>query len=96
MRTNQNAVGAVVSPWDGQEARDAVTMPAGLCLRFLRRAGRIHRAGLKSYGLLIAEPDTAGYPFTGDPPAHHDPGRGQRPGAPARSHSCVAARHRLT
>jgi proteasome lid subunit RPN8/RPN11 len=39
-------------------------MPTSLCLRLLRRATRIHRAGLKSYGLLIAEPGTAGYPFT--------------------------------
>ena len=39
-------------------------MPAELCLRLLRRAARIHRAGLKSYGLLVAKPGTAGYPFT--------------------------------
>jgi proteasome lid subunit RPN8/RPN11 len=39
-------------------------MPTSLCLRLLRQAARIHRAGLKSYGLLIAEPGTAGYPFT--------------------------------
>src|SRR5215813_8587327 len=64
MRTNQDAVGAVVSPWDGQDARAAVTMPAGLCLRLLEQAGQIHAAGLKSYGLLIAEPGTAGYPYT--------------------------------
>ena len=39
-------------------------MSAALCLRLLRRAAEIHRAGLKSYGLLIAEPGTPGYPFT--------------------------------
>jgi proteasome lid subunit RPN8/RPN11 len=39
-------------------------MPAGLCLRLLERAGQIHAAGLKSYGLLVAEPGTAGYPYT--------------------------------
>lgn len=39
-------------------------MPAALCLRLLGRAGEIHRAGLKSYGLVIAEPGTPGYPFT--------------------------------
>jgi proteasome lid subunit RPN8/RPN11 len=38
-------------------------MPAALCL-LLGRAGEIHRAGLKSYGLVIAEPGTPGYPFT--------------------------------
>jgi len=39
-------------------------MPAALCLGLLRQAVGIHRAGLKSYGLLIAEPGAAGYPFT--------------------------------
>jgi proteasome lid subunit RPN8/RPN11 len=39
-------------------------MPAALCLRLVERAGEIHRAGLKSYGLVIAEPGTPGYPFT--------------------------------
>src|SRR5215813_10978326 len=78
MRTNQDAVGAVVSPWDGQDARAAVTMPAGLCLQLLRRAGRIHRAGLKSYGLLIAEPDTAGYPYTATDVVFLDSGKNRR------------------
>src|SRR5215813_9161170 len=78
MRTNQDAVGAVVSPWDGQDARAAVTMPAGMCLGLLRRAGRIHRAGLKSYGLLIAEPDAAGYPFTATDVVFLDSGKNRR------------------
>ena len=39
-------------------------MPAAVCLGLLRQAAGIHRAGLKSYGLLIAEPGAAGYPFT--------------------------------
>src|SRR5262249_52840552 len=42
----------------------AVTMPAALCLQVLRQAARIHRAGLKSYGLLVAEPGTAGDPLS--------------------------------
>ena len=42
----------------------AVDIPAALCLQLLRQAAAIHRAGLKSYGLLTAEPGTAGYPFT--------------------------------
>jgi len=78
MRTNQDAVGAVVSPWGGQDARDAVTMPAGLCLGLLRRAGRIHHAGLKSYGLLVAEPDAAGYPFTATDVVFLDSGKNRR------------------
>ena len=39
-------------------------MPAALCLGLLRQAAGIHRAGLKSYGLLTAEPAAAGYPLT--------------------------------
>jgi proteasome lid subunit RPN8/RPN11 len=54
----------VVSQQGGKTVHDAVTMPAALCQRMLGQAAQIHRAGLKSYGLLIAEPGTAGYPFT--------------------------------
>src|SRR5215469_9167640 len=64
MEVNGGAVRAVVSPRRGDGIQDAVDMPAELCLRLLRRAGEIHRTGLKSYGLLIAEPGTPGYPFT--------------------------------
>ena len=53
-------------------------MPAELCLRLLRRAARIHRAGLKSYGLLVAEPGTAGYPFTAAGVVFLDPGKNRR------------------
>src|SRR5215470_5096520 len=64
MGANGGAARAVVSPRCGDGVHDAVGMPAELCLRLLRRAGEIHRTGLKSYGLLIAEPATPGYPFT--------------------------------
>jgi len=64
MGVNGGAARAVVSPRRGDGVHDGVDMPAALCLRLLRQAGEIHRAGLKSYGLLIAEPGTPGYPFT--------------------------------
>src|SRR5215469_1999290 len=64
MGVNGGTAGAVVSPRRGDGIQDAVDMPAALCLRLLRQAGQIHRTGLKSYGLLIAEPGTPGYPFT--------------------------------
>jgi proteasome lid subunit RPN8/RPN11 len=64
MGTYGDAAHAVVSQRGGDDVHDAVDMPAALCLRLLRRAAEIHRAGLKSYGLLTAEPGTAGYPFT--------------------------------
>ena len=64
MRANGGAARAVVSPQSRDEVHGAVDVPAALCQRLLRQAGEIHRAGLKSYGLLIAEPGTPGYPFT--------------------------------
>jgi len=64
MGINGGAARAVVSPRRGDGIQDAVDMSAALCLRLLRRAGEIHRTGLKAYGLLIAEPGTPGYPFT--------------------------------
>ena len=63
MRANRGAAQAVVSLRRGGDVHGAVTMPAALCLGLLRQAAGIHRAGLKSYGLLICEPGTAGYPF---------------------------------
>ena len=53
----------MVSLRRGGDVDGAVHMPAALCLGVLRQAAGIHRAGLKSYGLLVAEPGTAGYPF---------------------------------
>jgi proteasome lid subunit RPN8/RPN11 len=59
-----DAVQAVVSQQSGKTVQDAVAMPAALCLRILEHAASVHHAGLKSYGLLVAEPSAAGYPFT--------------------------------
>ena len=64
MRTNGDVEQAVVSLRCGEDVHGAIDMPVALCLRLLRQAARIHRAGLKSYGLLTAEPGAAGYPFT--------------------------------
>jgi proteasome lid subunit RPN8/RPN11 len=64
MGINGGAARAVLSPQRGDGVHDAVDMPAALCLQLLHRAAEIHRMGLKSYGLLIAEPGTPGYPFT--------------------------------
>jgi hypothetical protein len=78
MEAYGNAAAAVVSPRGGADASDVVAMPAELCLGLLRRAGRIHRAGLKSYGLLVAEPGTAGYPFTAAGVVFLDPRKNRR------------------
>ena len=54
---------ACVSAQRGPTTEDPVTMPAAVLLRFLREAQLVHDTGLKSYGLLVADPDAAGYPF---------------------------------
>jgi proteasome lid subunit RPN8/RPN11 len=78
MDTYGDAAAAVVSPRGGDDGCDAVAMPAELCLELLRRAGQIHRAGLKSYGLLVAEPGAAGYPFTAADVVFFDPRKNRR------------------
>jgi proteasome lid subunit RPN8/RPN11 len=78
MNANGEAAAAIVSPRSGGTADDRVAMPAELCLRLLRSAARIHRAGLKSYGLLVAEPGTAGYPLTVADVVFLDPGKNRR------------------
>src|SRR5262249_10213004 len=65
MSIDGGAVQAVVSPRAWTDVHEAVAMPAALCLGLLRQAARIHRAGLKSYGLLVAEPGAAGAPVPG-------------------------------
>jgi proteasome lid subunit RPN8/RPN11 len=54
---------ACVSAQRGPATEAAVTMPAEVLLRFLREARRVQDTGLKSYGLLVADPDSADYPF---------------------------------
>jgi hypothetical protein len=63
IRASGSTARAVVSQQRGTAVNDVV-LPASLCQRLLRQAAQIHRAGLKSYGLLTAEPGAAGYPFT--------------------------------
>jgi proteasome lid subunit RPN8/RPN11 len=58
-----SSLSACVSSLCGPTPADTATMPAEACLRFLRQAKRVHDAGLKSYGLLVAESDTCGLPF---------------------------------
>jgi proteasome lid subunit RPN8/RPN11 len=78
MSSDESAVQAVVSPRARQDVHQAVAMPAALCLRLLRQAARIHRAGLKSYGLLVAEPGAPGYPFTATGVVFFDPRKNRR------------------
>ena len=56
-----------VSAECGPTAHDAVTVPADVLLRFLRAARRVHDTGLKSYGLVVADPAAAGYTPSASP-----------------------------
>jgi hypothetical protein len=89
MRTNGDAARAVVSLRRGGDVQGAIDMPAAVCLGLLRRAAGIHRAGLKSYGLLVAEPGAAGYPFTATGVVFFDPRKNRRndPGYRAAFHA---------
>ena len=75
---NGDSARAVVSLRRGGDVHGAIDMPVDLCLGLLRQAAGIHRAGLKSYGLLVAEPGTAGYPFTAAGVVFLDPGKNRR------------------
>jgi proteasome lid subunit RPN8/RPN11 len=55
-----------------------VVLPAHVLTRLLRRAGEIHAAGLKSYGLLAADPDGPAYPYTADDVVFFDPEKNRR------------------
>src|SRR5215470_3240153 len=89
MSSDEGAVQAVVSPRAWQDGHQAVAIPAALCSRVLQQAARIHRAGLKSYGLLVAEPGAPGYPFTATGVVFFDPRKNRRndPGYRAAFHA---------
>ena len=57
---------------------DPVVLPDGVCLTLLRTAGEIHRAGLKSFGLFVADPTLPGYPYRPTGVVFLDPSRNRR------------------
>jgi proteasome lid subunit RPN8/RPN11 len=63
---------------DAQPAKPAVVLPGGVCLSFLRQADRIHRAGLKSFGLFVADPALPDYPYAATDAVFLDPHRNRR------------------
>src|SRR5262245_42721564 len=89
MSTDGGAVQAVVPPRAWRDVHEAVAMSAALCWGLLRQAARTHRAGLKSYGLLVAEPGAAGHPFTATGVVFFDPRKNRRndPGHRAAFHA---------
>jgi proteasome lid subunit RPN8/RPN11 len=53
----------IASAESPKSSRELVTMPAGVCMSLLRHARKMHRAGLKAFGLLVGDPDAPGHPF---------------------------------
>jgi proteasome lid subunit RPN8/RPN11 len=49
-----------------------------LLAEIITAATSVHRAGLKSYGLLLADPQDGRYPFTAEDVIFFDPGRNRR------------------
>lgn len=55
-----------------------VVLPRPLLDRLVRTTTAAHAAGLKSFGLLLADPLAAGYPFTATDVAFFDPTKNRR------------------
>jgi proteasome lid subunit RPN8/RPN11 len=73
-----SSVSAWVSTQPSPNPADTAIMPAQVCRRFLHQAIQVHQAGLKSYGLLVAEPDAAGSPFRATDVVFFDSRRNRR------------------
>jgi hypothetical protein len=56
----------------------AVRLPRPLVTRLLTTTTAVHAAGLKSFGLLLADPADPGFPFTATDVAFFDPTRNRR------------------
>ncbi len=69
---------AVVSPQAGRGTDDVVVMSTELCQRILTTAQDIHGAGLKSFGLLVAEPGADRYPLHATDVIFFDPRKNRR------------------
>jgi proteasome lid subunit RPN8/RPN11 len=59
-------------------ARREVRLPEPLRDRIVRTAATVHAAGLKSFGLLVADPSAPGFPFTATDVVFFDPTRNRR------------------
>ena len=59
-------------------AEQEVRLSEDLFERFLGTTTAVHAAGLKSFGLLLADPGTPGYPFVATDVAFFDPRKNRR------------------
>src|SRR5438128_9149719 len=68
----------IASAESPEKARELATMPAPVCLKLLRRARRMHRAGRKAFGLLLGEPGSPGHPFAATDVVFFDESKNRR------------------
>ena len=57
---------------------ETVLIPAPLLGRFLATASEVQARGFKSFGLLVADPRSAGFPYTASDVVFFDPTRNRR------------------
>jgi proteasome lid subunit RPN8/RPN11 len=72
---NKSVVVAAVDP---VETAKQVRLPAPLCLTLLQRATRLHMAGLKAFGVLIADPAISDHCFRPTDVVFFDPRKNRR------------------
>jgi proteasome lid subunit RPN8/RPN11 len=68
----------IASTESPDKARELATMPAQVCLKLLRRARRMHRCGVKAFGLLLGEPGSPGHPFAATDAVFFDESKNRR------------------
>ncbi|MGY1679919.1 hypothetical protein [Geodermatophilus sp. SYSU D01176] len=68
----------VLAPAPRRAADQEVRLPGDLVDRIVRTTTTVHAAGLKSFGLLVADPSAPGFPFTATDVVFFDPARNQR------------------
>lgn len=66
------------SPARCEEGGTEVMLPHALTDRFLRRISTVHDAGLKSFGLLVADPGDPSFPYRPVDVVFFDPRRNRR------------------
>jgi hypothetical protein len=72
------APSTVLAPAPGAATGHEVRLSRGLVDRIVDTTTAVHAAGMKSFGLLVADPLAPGFPFTATDVVFFDPARNQR------------------
>jgi proteasome lid subunit RPN8/RPN11 len=73
-----SALSALPEPLAFNRSHSDLVLARNVVDRFLTRAEAIHDSGLKSYGLFVADPGSAGFPFTACDAVFFDPEKNRR------------------